>query len=73
MFIRRFLPSYDCHIILYHAGGPQYDCDNGEFITLDQLCDGVNDCGNELSSDEINVICDSKLFCTHFLHSWLHV
>lgn len=40
-----------------------FNCDNSNIasVTISQLCDGVNDCGNDPSADESSSICDSML------------
>ncbi len=38
---------------------PAFVCSAGKFVELDQLCDGVNDCGN--GDDETVALCESKL------------
>ena len=38
---------------------PTFVCSPGVFVDLNQLCDGVNDCGN--GDDETSSLCESKL------------
>ena len=35
-------------------------CTNNEMATLDELCDGINDCTS--GQDEVGIICESKLY-----------
>ena len=34
-------------------------CTNNEIATLDELCDGMNDCTS--GQDEVGIICESRL------------
>lgn len=49
-----------------------YNCAAGSTqasVPTSALCDGVNDCGNTPSSDEVNALCDSKLVESDHLRS----
>ena len=37
-----------------------FRCTAGEAATLDQLCDGINQCAG--GQDEVSIICESKLY-----------
>ena len=37
-----------------------FRCTNTEVLTLNLLCDGINDCAG--GQDEVGVICESKLY-----------
>lgn len=40
----------------------QFDCGNGVWISINKLCDGIDNCvnGSRSGSDETLLICDSK-------------
>ena len=43
-------------------GGNVFECDNGRFISVYFLCDGVNDCSKINSTDEIGCNCRNEHF-----------
>lgn len=64
---RREYSSYDVFLILTGTGSPgapdgQFNCDSSLSLTLDRVCNGVDDCvgTSRAGSDETNILCNSE-------------